>query len=147
MKTNVYIDLFAKRRVMKFTLAGGFHLVYQVLLIICLPFYFYYAPPKANMIIATIILFVITEMALTAGYHRFYSHRTYKPNKVVEAIMLFFGTMTVQSSVLDWANNHSLHHRFTDKERDPHSIKKGFWYAHIHGDDLRCQRYKECTRY
>ncbi len=116
---------------MKLTRAAIFHITYQGLLLIILPFYFYYTPPKISMILAAVILFALTEISLTAGYHRLWSHRTYQPNKVVEAILLFLSTMTMQSSVLDWANNHRYHHRFTDKEGDPHSIKKGFWYAHI----------------
>jgi stearoyl-CoA desaturase (delta-9 desaturase) len=115
----------------KFTGRGVFLIVYQVLLVLLLPFYFYYAPPKANMIVASIALFFLTGIGITAGYHRCYSHRAYALGKPAEAVLLFFGTMATQGSVLEWSNNHRIHHRYTDKEQDPHSIKKGFWYAHI----------------
>jgi stearoyl-CoA desaturase (delta-9 desaturase) len=115
----------------KLTASGLFIIVYQVLLVVCLPFYFYYWPPRLSMVLASLVLFFFAGISITSGYHRFYSHRAYDLNKPVEAVLLFFGTMAMQGSVLTWANNHRLHHRFTDKEQDPHSIKKGFWYAHM----------------
>ena len=68
---------------------------------------------------------------MTAGYHRLYAHSTYKIHPVVEAILLFFATMATQGSVLRWAYDHRQHHAFVDTDRDPYSIKKGFWYAHF----------------
>jgi len=104
---------------------------YHLFLVVALPFYFYYLPPRLGMIIATIILFLLTGISITAGYHRFYAHKSYRINKVVEAILLFFGTMTAQNSAIQWSYKHRLHHVHTDKKKDPYNIKKGFWYAHI----------------
>ncbi len=110
---------------------AGFIITYQVLLLLALPFYFYYTPPKAGMIVASVILLGLAEIGITAGYHRFYSHRTYGLSKIAEIPLLLFGTLAMQGSVFNWASNHRAHHRFTDTEKDPHSIKKGFWYAHM----------------
>ena len=65
------------------------------------------------------------------GYHRFYSHRAYRLNKLVELVLLFFGAMAIEGSVLRWSFDHRQHHRFVDTDKDPYSINKGFWYAHV----------------
>ena len=110
---------------------GIFLIVYQVLLVISLPFYFYFTPPKLNMIIVSIALVFITGVSVTTGYHRCYSHRAFNLNRIAEIPLLFFSTMALHGSVLRWCNDHRVHHRFTEQEQDPHSIKKGFWYAHM----------------
>lgn len=83
------------------------------------------------MIIVSIILLYLTGLSITAGYHRLYSHRTYRTNSYVEAVILFFGAMTGQGSALRWSFEHRLHHAHVDTDEDPYTIKKGFWYAHF----------------
>lgn len=81
------------------------------------------------------ILFAVymvgTGMAITVGYHRCYSHSTFKAHPVIEVILLFFGAAAFEQSAYDWSSQHRDHHRFVDTDKDPYSIKKGFWYAHI----------------
>lgn len=108
-----------------------FLVTYQVILLLALPFYFYYAFPSLGMIIASIILLYLTGMSITGGYHRYYAHRTYKTNPFVESALLFFASMAGQGSALRWAFDHRIHHAFVDTDDDPYSIKKGFWYAHF----------------
>ncbi len=83
------------------------------------------------MLTISAVLVYITGLSVTAGYHRLYSHSTYKINPVMEAVLLFFGTMATQGSALRWTFDHREHHAFIDTDRDPYSIKKGFWYAHF----------------
>ncbi|WP_042282671.1 acyl-CoA desaturase [Candidatus Protochlamydia sp. R18] len=104
--------------------------IYQTLLILSLPFYFYFTPPSLGMIGVSIILLYLTGLSITAGYHRFYSHRSYRTNSFVEILLLFFGSMAGQGSALRWSFDHRLHHTHVDTDCDPYSIKKGFWYAH-----------------
>jgi stearoyl-CoA desaturase (delta-9 desaturase) len=82
------------------------------------------------MILAAVVLLYLTGLSITAGYHRFYAHRSFKSNSFIEAILLFFGAMAGQGSALRWAFDHRLHHAHVDTDKDPYSIKKGFWYAH-----------------
>lgn len=103
---------------------------YHVLLLIFLPVYLWYYTPSLSMIAAAIILLFITGISITGGYHRYFAHRTYKAHKFVELVLLFFGSMTAQGSVLRWAFDHRNHHAYVDTDDDPYSIKKGFWYAH-----------------
>lgn len=106
---------------------GGYHL----LLAIALPIYFYHQVPSLGMIITTISLVFLSGMAITAGYHRLYSHSCYKVHPFIEYILLFFGTLATQGSVLKWAHDHRLHHSHVDTDKDPYSVKKGLLHAHI----------------
>lgn len=108
-----------------------FLIIYQTLLILALPFYFYYDLPGWKMVLATFILLYLTGLSITVGYHRLYSHRSYRAHPIFEGLVLFFGAMAGQGSVLRWAFDHRLHHAHVDTDEDPYSINKGFWYAHF----------------
>lgn len=111
---------------------GLFLIIYQSCLLIGLPIYFYlYGLPSWQMILASLVLLSLTSLSITAGYHRFYAHRSYKANPIIEGLLLFFGSMAVQGSALRWAFDHRLHHAHVDTDLDPYSINKGFWYAHF----------------
>lgn len=107
-----------------------FLIIYQAALLLTLPFYFYYGHITGMMIAVSIILLYLTGLSITAGYHRYYAHKTYKTNRIVEFFLLFFGTMSCQGSALRWGYDHRLHHAHVDTDQDPYSIKKGFWFAH-----------------
>ncbi len=78
----------------------------------------------------TVGMFYLIGISVTAGYHRLFSHRTYRAHWLVRFLLLCFGAAAFQNSALRWASDHRLHHRFVDTERDPYSIKNGFWHAH-----------------
>lgn len=110
---------------------GIFIIVYHVLLAIALPTYFYFCTPSLGIIISSVVLFALTGLSITGGYHRFYAHTTYKTHPVVEAFLLFFGAMAAQGSALRWSFDHRLHHAYSDTDQDPYTVTKGFWHAHI----------------
>jgi stearoyl-CoA desaturase (Delta-9 desaturase) len=71
-------------------------------------------------------------MAITAGYHRLWSHRTYSAHWSIRLLLMIFGTMALQNSILVWASNHRTHHQYVDNnDKDPYSAKRGFWFSHI----------------
>lgn len=78
-----------------------------------------------------------SNISVGIGFHRLWSHATYKTNIVVETILVFLTAGTLQGPVLAWASDHYKHHTFTDKEGDPHSPLKykskflGFMWSHI----------------
>lgn len=82
-------------------------------------------------ILLGIFMWFLSGMAITVGYHRYFSHRSYKTKKWMEYLYVIFGTSALQMSVIEWSYDHRNHHRYTDTDKDPYSIKKGFWYAHI----------------
>lgn len=75
-------------------------------------------------------MFLAVGTAITAGYHRLFSHRSYQTVWPVRFLLLCLGAAAFQNSALRWASDHRLHHRHVDTERDPYSIKRGFWHAH-----------------
>ncbi|MFN8105556.1 MAG: acyl-CoA desaturase [Acidimicrobiia bacterium] len=68
---------------------------------------------------------------VTAGYHRYFSHRGYKVSRPVQFLMALGGTTAVQKGPLWWAAHHRHHHRFSDTEDDIHSPMRGFWWSHV----------------
>jgi stearoyl-CoA desaturase (delta-9 desaturase) len=73
----------------------------------------------------------LTGLAITGGYHRLFAHRTYRARAPLRAFYLLFGAASVQNSALKWASDHRLHHAHCDQPKDPYSIQRGFWWAHI----------------
>lgn len=77
------------------------------------------------------LLMCAAGFSITTGYHRLFSHRSYKAAWPVRLLLVLFGSAAFQGSVLEWCTDHRNHHLYTDTDKDPYSIKKGFWYAHI----------------
>jgi stearoyl-CoA desaturase (Delta-9 desaturase) len=82
---------------------------------------------------AVFVLFLgANGMAITAGYHRLWAHRTYEAHWTLRFLYLVFGTMALQNSALVWCSGHRAHHLYVDdEERDPYSARRGFWFSHI----------------
>jgi stearoyl-CoA desaturase (delta-9 desaturase) len=74
---------------------------------------------------------VLCGVSITGGYHRLFSHRSYKASGPLRALYLTFGAASVQNSALSWAADHRAHHANVDGDEDPYNIKRGFWWAHI----------------
>jgi len=77
------------------------------------------------------VLYVTRMFCITAGYHRYFSHRSYKMGRVAQFLMAFGGTTAVQKGPLWWAGHHRIHHRYTDLDGDVHSPREGFWWSHV----------------
>lgn len=76
--------------------------------------------------------YFLRMFAITAGYHRYFSHRSYKMNRVAQFLMAFLGSMALQKGVLWWAAHHRWHHRYSDQPKDIHSPRQGgFWWSHV----------------
>src|SRR3954469_1858778 len=77
-------------------------------------------------------LYAIRMFGLTAGFHRYFSHRSFKTSRFFQFILALLGTMAVQKGPLWWAAHHRRHHKYTDQEGDLHSpVKDGFWWSHV----------------
>jgi len=70
-------------------------------------------------------------LSITGGYPRLFSHSAYTASWPLRAFYLAFGAASVQNSALAWAADHRTHHAHTDRDRDPYSVRHGFWWAHI----------------
>lgn len=78
-----------------------------------------------------LVMWAATAMSITAGYHRYFSHRTYEARLPLKLFYLLFGAATFQNSALVWSTDHRTHHRYVDQEKDPYNINKGFFWAHM----------------
>ncbi len=76
-------------------------------------------------------LYAVRMFCITAGYHRYFSHRSFKTGRVAQFLLAFGGTTAVQKGPLWWAGHHRLHHRYSDKDDDVHSPRDGFWWSHV----------------
>jgi stearoyl-CoA desaturase (Delta-9 desaturase) len=72
-----------------------------------------------------------TGLAVTAGYHRLFAHKSYEASGLVKLMMLLLGAAAFENSARLWSSDHRNHHKYVDTDLDPYNIKKGFWYAHI----------------
>ena len=69
---------------------------------------------------------------VTAGYHRYFSHRSFKTSRAFQFVLAFVAMTSSQKGVLWWAAHHRAHHRFSDTENDIHSPSRdGFWWSHM----------------
>jgi stearoyl-CoA desaturase (delta-9 desaturase) len=77
------------------------------------------------------VLYAVRMFFITAGYHRYFSHRSYKLGRAMQLVMAVGGTTAAQKGPLWWAANHRAHHRYADTDRDPHSPIRGLWWSHV----------------
>jgi stearoyl-CoA desaturase (Delta-9 desaturase) len=76
--------------------------------------------------------YFIRMFVVTAGYHRYFSHRAFKTSRAFQFVLALGAQSAAQRGVLWWAGHHRNHHKHSDTERDVHSAKlRGFWYSHL----------------
>lgn len=79
-----------------------------------------------------VALYVLRMFAVTAGYHRLFSHKSYATGRVFQFVLAFLAQTTAQKSVLWWAIHHRHHHLYSDTPTDLHSARRrGFLHAHV----------------
>ena len=82
--------------------------------------------------VAVMLGFYLLRMfAITAFYHRYFSHKAFKTSRVVQFIFAVIGVMSTQNGPLWWSAHHRHHHRHADQPEDLHSPRHGFWYSHM----------------
>jgi stearoyl-CoA desaturase (delta-9 desaturase) len=88
------------------------------------------------------IMYVITGLGVTVGFHRLFTHRSFKTTKGVRAVLAALGSMAIEGPVISWVADHRKHHVYSDKVGDPHSphvdhghglkgALKGLLHAHV----------------
>ena len=79
-----------------------------------------------------VAMFVIRKFGITGGFHRYFSHRSYKTGRVFQFVLAWLGGMAGQKGALWWAAHHRHHHRHSDTHEDLHSAKlEGFYWSHL----------------
>jgi stearoyl-CoA desaturase (delta-9 desaturase) len=78
------------------------------------------------------IFLIAGGIGIGSGYHRLWSHRAYEAHWIMRLYLAIVGGMTIQNSILVWCIRHRFHHRYVDNnDKDPYSIGRGFWFAHV----------------
>ncbi len=92
----------------------------------------------ATDLVMLAVLYLITALGITVGFHRLLTHRSFQTYTWVEHSFAVMGSLAVEGSVLDWVADHRKHHAHTDEEGDPHSPHvgegggvSGLWHAHM----------------
>ena len=79
-----------------------------------------------------VFLYFVRMFAITGFYHRYFSHKTFRVNRLWQFVFAVLGNSSAQRGPLWWAAHHRHHHRFSDQEEDVHSpSQKGFLYSHV----------------
>jgi stearoyl-CoA desaturase (Delta-9 desaturase) len=92
-------------------------------------------------VVIAAVMYGITGHGVTVGFHRHFTHHAFKAPRWLRVIMAVCGSMAIQGPVIQWVADHRKHHRFSDRDGDPHSpwkygrslgaLTKGFFYAHL----------------
>ena len=83
-------------------------------------------------VITCVALYLVRMFGITAFYHRYFSHRTFRVGRGMQFVGALLGAAATQRGPLWWAAHHRQHHRHSDTPQDAHSpIAHGFWWAHI----------------
>jgi len=87
------------------------------------------------------VMYVITSLAITVGFHRHFSHCTFQTYRGIRILLAICGSMACQGPIIYWVSNHRRHHQYSDEPGDTHSpyFKSdrtltgwaGFWHAHV----------------
>ena len=88
------------------------------------------------------ITYLLCGVGVTVGYHRLFTHRSFKTTRALRAVLAVLGSMAIEGPLIDWASTHRKHHRFSDRPGDPHSphvdqgagwggALKGLAHAHL----------------
>ena len=83
-------------------------------------------------LLLALVLYYVRMFGVTAGYHRYFSHRTFKTSRVMQFLFALLAQTSAQKGVLWWAAHHRTHHKHSDQAGDVHSaLRDGFWWSHV----------------
>ncbi len=80
---------------------------------------------------AAVLSYLTGVLGITLCYHRVLTHRSLRLRKPIEYLFAIFGTLALQGDPIRWVAVHRKHHAHADHEGDPHSIRRGFKWAHV----------------
>jgi len=92
-------------------------------------------------VIIGLVFYVISGLGITVGYHRYFTHSSFKASKPLRIALAIAGSLAIEGPVITWVSDHRRHHKYSDKEGDPHSpwrygtstkaLAKGLLFAHV----------------
>jgi len=84
-----------------------------------------------NFAVMLIGNWIVGSLGIGLGYHRLLTHRSFKAPKWLEYTLTIFAAMAIQDDAPKWVATHRIHHQFVETDKDPHSTRPGFWWAHM----------------
>lgn len=88
-------------------------------------------PVQRNTVLVALFFYVFNGLVgITVGYHRLFSHRSYKGSVAWQWLCAFAGAGAFEGSAKWWGRNHRIHHRYVDTDKDPYNAQRGFWFSH-----------------
>ena len=82
-------------------------------------------------VVAAILFYALRMFGITAFYHRYFAHKSFKTNRFYQFLFALIGSASAQRGPLWWASHHRHHHYYSDTEQDIHSPHKGFVWSHM----------------
>ncbi len=92
-------------------------------------------------VVIALVFYYVSGLGITVGFHRLFTHKSFKPNRAVKVALAIAGSLAIEGPVIRWVADHRKHHKFSDRDGDPHSpwrygesvpaLAKGFTYAHV----------------
>ncbi|MBU3666059.1 MAG: acyl-CoA desaturase [Chthoniobacterales bacterium] len=105
--------------------------VINTLALTAVPLYLWHYGLDWFQVALFLFFYIATGLSITLGYHRLFSHLSFRARTPVKFATLVFGACAFENSALDWSSDHRKHHKHVDHEDDPYDISKGFMWAHI----------------
>ncbi|KAI9024958.1 stearoyl-CoA desaturase [Phycomyces nitens] len=107
----------------------------QAIFLLATPIIALYGLFTTEMKIKTLVFYLtygnINGLCITAGYHRFWAHRSYMASLPLKLLYAIGGAGAAEGSAYWWARGHRAHHRWTDTDKDPYSAQRGFFFSHF----------------
>ncbi len=107
--------------------AGFFIFLHVGALLVLFPFAFSWSA----VAVFFFLHWLTASIGICLGFHRYLTHRGFKLPKLIAYFVVFCGALACENGPIKWVAQHRMHHAGSDTERDPHSAKKGFWWAHF----------------
>ncbi len=113
-----------------------------------------YVGCSPTLLLVAAVTYVMRMFFITAGFHRYFAHRSFKTSRWFQFVLAFMGETSAQKGVLWWAAHHRDHHRYSDMPEDIHSpVQRGFFWAHVGWmlstgyDDTKFDKIRDFTKY
>jgi stearoyl-CoA desaturase (delta-9 desaturase) len=129
-----------RKSVLEQSLVIAFMIIPVIALVVAVALTWGWGLSLLDVVIATIAYFG-TGLGVTVGFHRHFTHMSFKAVRPLKVALAITGSLAFQGSIVTWVADHRRHHAFSDKEGDPHSpwlfgtgptaIARGFWHAHM----------------
>jgi stearoyl-CoA desaturase (delta-9 desaturase) len=102
----------------------------------------FYFSPSLNLLIIFIVTYLSSVLSINLGWHRYFSHKSFKTSKPIENLFLFFGSSLFFGRISDWIKEHRDHHTYLNTTKDPQKtlesfFKRAYWMCYYSVNDTK----------